>query len=109
MCLCVVAVPVGCMAIDPLLPQAIGFEAFHIFKIFVANPNKSDDVKNILIRNADKLCSFLGDFHKDKDTDENFKVRNRTTTTTPEAPYPIFPFRCPRSLYLTCSRFALGT
>jgi len=51
--------------------KAIQFEAFHVFKIFVANPKKSKPVLDILIRNKDKLIEFLTKFQKDKD-DEQF-------------------------------------
>lgn len=51
--------------------KAIQFEAFHVFKIFVANPKKSRQVLEILVRNKDKLIEFLTKFQKDKD-DEQF-------------------------------------
>ena len=37
----------------------IQFEAFHVFKVFVANPNKSQPVGEILLKNRDKLVEFL--------------------------------------------------
>lgn len=44
-------------------PKAtIQYEAFHVFKVFVANPNKEDDVKTILDQNAEKLIEFLAHF-----------------------------------------------
>eukprot|EP00462_Mataza_sp_D1_P001142 CAMPEP_0175091930 /NCGR_PEP_ID=MMETSP0086_2-20121207/2181_1 /TAXON_ID=136419 /ORGANISM="Unknown Unknown, Strain D1" /LENGTH=321 /DNA_ID=CAMNT_0016364737 /DNA_START=162 /DNA_END=1127 /DNA_ORIENTATION=+ len=49
--------------------KAIQFEAFHVFKIFVANPKKSQKVLDILIRNKDKLMTFLEKFQKDKEDD----------------------------------------
>ncbi|KAK4685074.1 calcium binding protein 39, partial [Tremellales sp. Uapishka_1] len=45
----------------------IQFEAFHVFKVFVANPNKPAQIASILRRNKDKLLAFLKDFHNDKD------------------------------------------
>ncbi|CDZ96243.1 Conserved protein Mo25 [Phaffia rhodozyma] len=45
----------------------IQFEAFHVFKVFVANPNKPPPIVLILQRNKDKLLSFLKNFHNDKD------------------------------------------
>jgi calcium binding protein 39 len=39
--------------------KAIQFEAFHVFKIFVANPRKSTQVAEILVRNKLKLIDFL--------------------------------------------------
>ncbi|KAG9009528.1 hypothetical protein FRB90_008332 [Tulasnella sp. 427] len=49
----------------------IQFEAFHVFKVFVANPKKPQQIETILRRNKDKLLSFLKDFHNDKE-DEQF-------------------------------------
>lgn len=49
----------------------IQFEAFHVFKVFVANPKKPPSIENILRRNREKLVKFLQDFHNDKD-DEQF-------------------------------------
>ncbi|KAI0635160.1 Mo25-like protein [Trametes polyzona] len=49
----------------------IQFEAFHVFKVFVANPKKPPQIENILRRNKDKLLKFLKDFHNDKE-DEQF-------------------------------------
>jgi len=53
----------------------IQLEAFHVFKIFVANPKKSRSVLDILLRNRGKLIEFLKKFHNskgDKDADEQF-------------------------------------
>lgn len=47
-------------------------EAFHVFKIFVANPNKPDDVLEILVRNKGKMLTYLADFLNDND-DEQFQ------------------------------------
>lgn len=49
----------------------IQFEAFHVFKVFVANPRKPPQIEAILRRNRDKLLAFLQGFHNDKD-DEQF-------------------------------------
>ncbi|KAF8511466.1 mo25 protein [Gautieria morchelliformis] len=51
----------------------IQFEAFHVFKVFVANPKKPPQIESILRRNKDKLLAFLKDFHNDKE-DEQFSV-----------------------------------
>lgn len=41
-------------------PQAIiQYEAFHVFKVFVANPDKTPEVTLILKQNAEKLISYL--------------------------------------------------
>ncbi|CEG42094.1 Conserved protein Mo25 [Plasmopara halstedii] len=44
--------------------EALRMDAFHVFKIFVANPNKSVEVEQLLIRNRDKLLAFVSDFGK---------------------------------------------
>ncbi|EKM77538.1 hypothetical protein AGABI1DRAFT_115118 [Agaricus bisporus var. burnettii JB137-S8] len=49
----------------------IQFEAFHVFKVFVANPKKPPQIEGILRRNKEKLLVFLRNFHNDKD-DEQF-------------------------------------
>ncbi|EJD07818.1 mo25 protein [Fomitiporia mediterranea MF3/22] len=49
----------------------IQFEAFHVFKVFVANPKKPPQIEAILRRNKQKLLEFLQDFHNDKE-DEQF-------------------------------------
>ncbi|KAH9950762.1 Mo25-like protein [Amylocystis lapponica] len=49
----------------------IQFEAFHVFKVFVANPKKPPQIESILRRNKDKLLQFLKNFHNDKE-DEQF-------------------------------------
>jgi calcium binding protein 39 len=51
--------------------KTIQIEAFHVFKIFVANPRKSDPIKSILYRNRPKLIEFLNGFQKDRN-DEQF-------------------------------------
>jgi len=49
----------------------IQFEAFHVFKVFVANPKKTPQIATILKRNKEKLIVFLQNFHNDKE-DEQF-------------------------------------
>jgi len=50
----------------------IQFEAFHVFKVFVANPNKPKAILDILLRNQEKLVDFLSKFHTDRTEDEQF-------------------------------------
>ncbi|KAI9101235.1 Mo25-like protein [Phlyctochytrium arcticum] len=50
----------------------IQFEAFHVFKVFVANPNKAKTILDILQKNRDKLITFLTNFHNDRSDDEQF-------------------------------------
>mmetsp|Transcript_14131 Transcript_14131/g.36270 ORF Transcript_14131/g.36270 Transcript_14131/m.36270 type:complete len:357 (-) Transcript_14131:33-1103(-) len=52
--------------------SSIQFEAFHVFKVFVANPNKPKAITDILMGNKEKMLLFLRDFHSEKD-DEQFK------------------------------------
>ncbi|CAL9707375.1 unnamed protein product [Knipowitschia caucasica] len=50
----------------------IQFEAFHVFKVFVANPNKTQPVLDILLKNQAKLVEFLSNFQIDRSEDEQF-------------------------------------
>uniref|UniRef100_A0A671MNY9 Calcium binding protein 39-like n=1 Tax=Sinocyclocheilus anshuiensis TaxID=1608454 RepID=A0A671MNY9_9TELE len=50
----------------------IQFEAFHVFKVFVANPNKTQPIVDILLKNQTKLIDFLSNFQKDRTDDEQF-------------------------------------
>ena len=45
---------------------SIQFEAFHVFKVFVANPKKPPEIVKILVTNRDKLVTYLTHFHTDK-------------------------------------------
>ncbi|EQC35126.1 hypothetical protein SDRG_07359 [Saprolegnia diclina VS20] len=42
--------------------DALRMDAFHIFKIFVANPNKTHEVEAVLLRNRDKLHAYVKSF-----------------------------------------------
>ncbi|EDV29211.1 Calcium-binding protein 39-like [Trichoplax sp. H2] len=50
----------------------IQFEAFHVFKVFVANPNKAKPIIDILFKNKEKLLTFLPKFQTDRTDDEQF-------------------------------------
>jgi len=50
----------------------IQFEAFHVFKVFVANPKKPQAVLDILVKNKNALITYLNDFHNDKSEDDQF-------------------------------------
>lgn len=68
--------------------KAVQLEAFHVFKIFVANPKKSPQIEEILFRNRVKLIDFLTRFQKDKD-DEQFNDEKNillNTLTNMETP-----------------------
>ena len=50
------------------------YEAFHVFKIFVANPRKPSSVLELLQRNKDRLLQFLGTFLAQREAqDQNFR------------------------------------
>jgi calcium binding protein 39 len=52
----------------------ISLDAFHVFKVFVANPQKPDDVVKILKDNQDKLCDYLRTFHAEREAqDQQFR------------------------------------
>ena len=47
------------------------YEAFHVFKIFVANPHKEGRVRDVLLRNQAKLLEFMSTFQSER-ADEQF-------------------------------------
>ncbi|CAA0832437.1 Putative MO25-like protein [Striga hermonthica] len=51
--------------------KSIQIDAFHVFKLFVANQNKPADIANILFANKSKLLRFFEEFNTDKE-DEMF-------------------------------------
>ncbi len=52
----------------------ITLEAFNVFKIFVANPNKPPEVVRILADNKVKLIKYLSGLHKEREEmDEQFR------------------------------------
>lgn len=61
--------------------RSIQIESRHIFKIFVANPRKSDAIQTILYRNKDKLVEFLQNFNNDK-ADEQFNEEQTILIST---------------------------
>ena len=52
--------------------KMVQYEAFHVFKVFVANPNKSDEVKRILVKNRGRLLRFLPGFLEGRTDDDQF-------------------------------------
>ncbi|KAG7369510.1 Mo25-like protein [Nitzschia inconspicua] len=48
----------------------ITLDAFHVFKVFVANPNKLPEVEKILKDNSQKLCLYLETLHQDKEPND---------------------------------------
>ncbi|KAF2537725.1 hypothetical protein F2Q68_00020308 [Brassica cretica] len=53
--------------------KSIQIEAFHVFKLFVANQNKPAEIVNILVTNRSKLLRLLADLRPDKE-DERFEA-----------------------------------
>ena len=68
--------------------KAIQFEAFHVFKIFVANPKKAAGVVDILVRNKRKLIEFLMKFQKEKEDDQFNEEKNTLLATLNALPDP---------------------
>ncbi|KAG8528178.1 uncharacterized protein KY384_007095 [Bacidia gigantensis] len=52
--------------------KMVQYEGFHVFKVFVANPNKSEAVTRILTQNRDRLLRFLPSFLDDRQDDDQF-------------------------------------
>jgi len=50
----------------------IQFEAFHVFKVFVANPKKTKPILDILLKNKAKLIEFLSNFLTERADDDQF-------------------------------------
>ena len=48
----------------------IQFEAFHVFKVFIANPHKSAQVRDIIRLNKEKLINYLRDFQTEREKDD---------------------------------------
>jgi len=72
--------------------HAIQAEAFHVFKIFVVNPQKPARIQQILVKNKDKLVSLLQSLHAVRTDDTNFacdldKVIKRLLSMT--MPHPL--------------------
>lgn len=75
---------VMCLLRDP--SPHITLDAFHVFKIFVANPNKPPDVIKILMDNKVKLCRYLETLHKEREVDdEQFRDEKALVITTLES------------------------
>ena len=61
----------------------ITLDAFHVFKVMVANPNKIPQVEKILKDNSQKLCTYLETLHYDKEaSDQQFADEKRLIITT---------------------------
>ncbi|KAK5937391.1 Hym1p [Knufia obscura] len=52
--------------------KMVQYEAFHVFKVFVANPNKSEEVRRLLGKNRGRLLRFLPGFLEGRTDDDQF-------------------------------------
>lgn len=72
--------------------RMLNYEGFHVFKVFVANPNKSLEVQRILIKNRERLLRFLPSFLEDRTEDVQFADEKayciRVIEELPTAPIP---------------------
>jgi len=59
--------------------KSIQYEAFHVFKVFVANPNRLPAVTSILEANKEKLMHYLSKFHEERDKDDAQFAEERQT------------------------------
>ncbi|XP_073307628.1 putative MO25-like protein At5g47540 [Primulina huaijiensis] len=50
--------------------KSIQIEAFHVFKLFVANQNKPPDIVDILVTNRSKLLRLFADFKTEKEEEQ---------------------------------------
>jgi hypothetical protein len=63
----------------------IQMEAFNVFKIFVANPTKPNDIIKILVDNKIKLIKYLTSLHQEKEaTDSQFREEKVLVISTLE-------------------------
>ncbi|GAX09906.1 calcium binding protein 39 [Fistulifera solaris] len=64
----------------------ITLDAFHVFKVFVANPNKPAEVLQILRDNQVKLATYLTSLHQEKEeTDTQFRDEKALIIATIQA------------------------
>eukprot|EP00440_Ansanella_granifera_P074513 gb/GFBE01080864.1/.p1 GENE.gb/GFBE01080864.1/~~gb/GFBE01080864.1/.p1 ORF type:complete len:438 (+),score=82.24 gb/GFBE01080864.1/:1-1314(+) len=75
--------------------KAIQLEAFHVFKIFVANPQKPPRVQHILYKNKDRLVMLLEGLKANRSDDKQFDEDKNTVISKlqaleppPKAPNP---------------------
>lgn len=64
----------------------ITLDAFHVFKVFVANPNKPPEIVKILHDNKSKLCAYLTTLHQEKEeNDAQFRDEKALIISTIDA------------------------
>eukprot|EP01084_Bolivina_argentea_P298434 514263_1 len=60
--------------------SSISLDAFHVFKIFIVNPNKTKRVNITLWKNKKRLIEFLRGFHDDKAREDDQFKSDRSIT-----------------------------
>ncbi|KAL2245253.1 UNVERIFIED_CONTAM: putative MO25-like protein [Sesamum indicum] len=78
--------------------KSIQIDAFHVFKLFVANQNKPADIVNILCANRTKLLRFLTGFNMDKE-DEMFEADKAQVMKEITELEPTTSFSCSGELF----------
>ncbi|GFQ05429.1 putative mo25-like protein at5g47540 [Phtheirospermum japonicum] len=78
--------------------KSIQIDAFHVFKLFVANQNKPADIVNILCANRSKLLRFFQDFNMDKE-DETFAADKAQVMKEILSLVPTTPITCSGELF----------
>lgn len=83
-------VTVLCLLRDP--SPHISLDAFQVFKIFVANPNKPPEVVKILFDNKVKLAKYLEGLHKEREnSDEQYRDEKQLVISTLEGLEMVVP------------------
>lgn len=80
---------------------SIQFEAFHVFKVFVANPKKPDAIAALLYANRERLVAYLEQFQAEKGARALAGPHLSASQLTPRTPrtptpHPAHPSRCRR-------------
>ncbi|KAL7130871.1 hypothetical protein ABFS83_13G161100 [Erythranthe nasuta] len=78
--------------------KTIQIDAFHVFKLFVANENKPNDIINILCANRSKLLRFFDGFNVDKE-DEMFEADKAQIMKEIAELVPTTPMNCSGELF----------
>lgn len=80
--------------------KCIQIDAFHVFKLFVANQNKPTDINNILCANRSKLVRFFNGLNTDKE-DEMFDADKGQVVKEIMELVPTSPVGCSGELFKT--------
>lgn len=69
--------------------KSIQFEAFHMFKVFVANPKQPYSVRLVLWNNKKRLISYLQTFHNDREDQQFIDEKNLVIQKMTEIERPV--------------------